>query len=688
MPLRVSLMLGLALFTAACSLPVPLPTFGGGTGDAASDASETQLVSAIAVGNTNQSQALATPAAGSAGTSKYQTVAVRRGTIAEQLTLVGRVAGQGEVAIAATSAGKVQSVMVKPGDVVSAGQVLVQMEQAQQVSKQLAAAHDNLDMAQLRLQQAQTQQSAQADTQRQDAAARAEQDRLRQQASVADAEAALRRARAEYDRVQAGPSDADRSAAQAAVAAAQSALNRAQADQARLAAGPTTDQIRGAERELAAAQTEQDKNQATLDQLLKGAPSDVVRAAERDVERAQTAQQLAEAAKGNGSAAADAAIANANLAVQDAKDRLTKVQQSKTPDAEAVRAAQRDVERAKTAQQLAESAKADPAAVAAQDAAIANAKLALQDAQDRLTKLKQPPSDQDVAIARRNVTVSNDAVKAATERLAAVRQGPDQATLDAADSAVQSAQLNLDIAQAKVDELSRHPTPAELRDALANVTDAQQALQRAQTGQVTPPQDLTVASDTTLLAKAVEQAGAQVEDLESQLAVARILAPSGGTISSVAVRSGDALDAGQVVLQLAQAGAPLVRADITDVQAAQLTLQQAVTAQLDGIPGPPLKASLIDVTGAAGSGKTAQFRVDWADPPAFGASIQIMVSVREKSDVLLVPKKAVHSAGARKYVEYMNGSSRRRANVEVGIVGADDTEIVSGLEEGQLVLVR
>jgi len=55
--------------------------------------------------------------------------------------------------------------------------------------------------------------------------------------------------------------------------------------------------------------------------------------------------------------------------------------------------------------------------------------------------------------------------------------------------------------------------------------------------------------------------------------------------------------------------------------------------------------------------------------------------------VLVVPKGAVRQAGGRTTVEVQDGSLRRLVNVKVGITTADTAEIVSGLSEGQMVLV-
>ena len=58
-----------------------------------------------------------------------------------------------------------------------------------------------------------------------------------------------------------------------------------------------------------------------------------------------------------------------------------------------------------------------------------------------------------------------------------------------------------------------------------------------------------------------------------------------------------------------------------------------------------------------------------------------------KDGVVVIPKKALHTAGSRRYVQYMAGGARKTVDVTVGISSATDVEITGGLSEGQLVLV-
>ena len=59
----------------------------------------------------------------------------------------------------------------------------------------------------------------------------------------------------------------------------------------------------------------------------------------------------------------------------------------------------------------------------------------------------------------------------------------------------------------------------------------------------------------------------------------------------------------------------------------------------------------------------------------------MIVTLREKDDVLLIPQKAIRSAGARRFVEVMDGQNRTMTDVEIGIVSNGQAEVVSGLRQ-------
>lgn len=61
----------------------------------------------------------------------------------------------------------------------------------------------------------------------------------------------------------------------------------------------------------------------------------------------------------------------------------------------------------------------------------------------------------------------------------------------------------------------------------------------------------------------------------------------------------------------------------------------------------------------------------------------------QKDNVLHVPRKAVHQAGDKYFVYYIDENENRRiCEVTVGLVGDSETEIVSGLSEGREIILQ
>ncbi len=578
----------------------------------------------------------ATPVAGGATTGSAlgpQNIAVRKGSIDLQLVLSGRVAGAEEVDVTFPGGGKVDVLGVRPGDKVEEGQLLLQTESAD-IVKDLSAAQARLETASLRLQQSQAQSQAQRGAQQRDAARRAADESARRQQAVQDAQINLRKAQDDFDRVAAGPTSTEKRIAEATVANAQATLARAQADLDRLNRGPNPDDVRAAERALASAQTNVDTAQAEVDRLTRGPDPAVVRSAERDVERAQTALKVAQATKADGT-------------------NVTQTQR---------------------------------------DALIANAQLSLQDAEDRLAKAKQPPDPRDVTIAQRNLQVAKTAADQARERLDLVKKGADQASIDAAQQVVDTAQTALDNAQDKLDETNSHPTSAELRAAKDRVDQAQAALTRAGTVTSTDSgsnDDPGAAFDFEIMQKSLAQEQASVATLEKKLTETKLLAPFAGVVTALNVRTGDTVDPAHPAMTLAKPGAPVVRVDLMEQDASKLTISQQASMVLDGAQNA-ISGSLVSLTAnASGTGRVAQVRVDWGsmELPKVGRTAQVTLVLQHKDNVLIVPKKAIRTAGARQYVQYMSGATRRVANIEVGITTDTDAEVTTGLTEGQIIVV-
>ncbi len=75
--------------------------------------------------------------------------------------------------------------------------------------------------------------------------------------------------------------------------------------------------------------------------------------------------------------------------------------------------------------------------------------------------------------------------------------------------------------------------------------------------------------------------------------------------------------------------------------------------------------------------------------PAIGMNASVTMLLEIKEDILIVPTRAVQSNNGREVVTVMSQDQTTTTNVRVrtGITNGDQTEIISGLEEGQVVLL-
>ena len=73
--------------------------------------------------------------------------------------------------------------------------------------------------------------------------------------------------------------------------------------------------------------------------------------------------------------------------------------------------------------------------------------------------------------------------------------------------------------------------------------------------------------------------------------------------------------------------------------------------------------------------------------PAIGMNASVTMLLEIKENVLLVPAQAVQSDKGNEVISVSGQGSTIRVPVRIGITDGNKTEIISGLEEGQVVLI-
>jgi HlyD family secretion protein len=128
--------------------------------------------------------------------------------------------------------------------------------------------------------------------------------------------------------------------------------------------------------------------------------------------------------------------------------------------------------------------------------------------------------------------------------------------------------------------------------------------------------------------------------------------------------------------------------------AAQISADQRVTVRFDAIPDLTEEGTVVAVAPSASaiSGVISYFvtvRLERRNSQLRdGQTARVEVTTAERQDVLSVPNTAIRRQGDATTVVVVEPDGQQRiATVRTGIVGADRTEVLSGLSQGQRVLL-
>ncbi len=561
-------------------------------------------------------------------TRETEEIPVTRATINQSLSITGAADAELNSSLVFQSTGRVATVNVKTGDIVAADQVLATLD-SEDLGNAVASAQAQVRAAQLKLADllagVDAAEFAQADQ------------------AVAQASAALTKAENDYDTLVEGGTAADLAAAEQGVSAAEAQLASAQATREMLSDTPSDADIAAAEAGVASAE-------AALNSAENLASS-----AENGVSSAQAALHGKETvycnvdpspsfcgARSAPISSGDASILNAALS-------------GPNPLAAA------DVLGANGAYLTAENSQDST------DASVESAEAALDSAEARLSAAEDGPTSSDIAAADAAVKAAQAGVTAANEQLAFAQAGGTDAQKSSAAAAVISADASLSAAQAARDKA--------LEGADSN------AIEQAQV--------------------AVLSARLQVEAAEIRLKNSRIVAPFAGTIGDVNIKPGEffsaagvAEEGGAIILLTPDRLTLTMSVGETDYRTVKVG--QAGGALFDGIPGSiyPFTITEIGLSPTATQGvvtyemKASLIVLGDAAKPAPGMNARGQIITSSKPDVLTIPPRAIRTSGTEQVVDRKNADgSVEQVVVTTGASDSDKVEVLTGLNEGDIVLV-
>jgi len=171
-----------------------------------------------------------------------------------------------------------------------------------------------------------------------------------------------------------------------------------------------------------------------------------------------------------------------------------------------------------------------------------------------------------------------------------------------------------------------------------------------------------------------------------------IVAPTGGIVTELNVREGQQVMPGTPLARIADLSRIWITIEVPEAQGAWIRQGRAAEVRLSGLPGKVFNGQ-INYTYPRLETQTRTVRARIAlDNPGLalkpGMYADVALSGGERSDVLLVPTEAVIRTGERNVVILAEGEGRfRPAIVKVGDDRGGQTEILSGLEDGETIVV-
>lgn len=294
--------------------------------------------------------------------------------------------------------------------------------------------------------------------------------------------------------------------------------------------------------------------------------------------------------------------------------------------------------------------------LAAAEAALASSKTALRSMEMGGSQDERLAQTSDLSSAKSQVA-QDTASLATLQRL--------QAQGAASANEVALAQQNLSAAEAKVQQIERRQTQRYSSDDLS--------AQRAQ----------------------VAQAQADVDAARAVYAGVDIHAPFAGTVYALPVRQFEFVQEGETLIQIANLQKLQIEAYFDEPEIGLLRAGQPVTIRWNAKPDKEWHGRIVQapttVIAYGGTRNVGEclISVDDADGDLLpNTNVTVRVTELQHNDVLSLPREALHTQGATDFVYRVVDGRLVRTNVKVGVTNLTRFEILSGLQQGDMVALE
>jgi RND family efflux transporter MFP subunit len=304
---------------------------------------------------------------------------------------------------------------------------------------------------------------------------------------------------------------------------------------------------------------------------------------------------------------------------------------------------------------------------------------------------------------------AEEGLKVAQANVAAAKNGNLDVQVKNAQAQVTAAVERLKSDKAKLDVTDRGPRDEDIRQAKAAVDQAEQQLLKARTpytaldlrqqehgvAQAKAQLDKAIspytAQDMDSAQAAVDAAQAQLDMAELVLRETIVLAPVDGVISERLVAQGALVNAQTPLVTLVPPSLELV-VNVEEKQLGQVAVGQLVQLAVAAYPGETFSGSVRSVAPTLDTrNRTAAVHIEpteAGDKLRAGMFVRLDIVTGQKQGALLVPRQAIVNTGSGDPLVLTVDDNGRvhKQPVRVGLQNAQLVEVVSGVDDGRLVV--
>jgi membrane fusion protein (multidrug efflux system) len=220
--------------------------------------------------------------------------------------------------------------------------------------------------------------------------------------------------------------------------------------------------------------------------------------------------------------------------------------------------------------------------------------------------------------------------------------------------------------------------------------NAETARREAERGEQLHKQGFLSEKELDDLRLKTRSAGVELEQARYDLAQTRITAPFPGQVTDRMINLGETVTEGRECFRVVDVDPILARVYFPERDLSRVRIGQEATLSLDGHPGEefPARVSLVN---PAVDGTNGTFKVTLEVPNPDrrlrpGAFARVKLRTGSFDEVVLLPRRGVLTEDGDDYVFVAQGDSAVKVPVTVGAIEGETAQILSGLENGALVV--